>query len=110
MTDFSGSPGDDSITGTDSADNFFMMVGGGADTVDARGGDDSIYFGDTYGPGDVVDGGDGNDRVNIEGDYSAGVTVDFTNVERLQLSSGGSGGDDYNIAVAADCFTVAGGF
>src|SRR4051812_30160356 len=100
MASFTGDSGDNSIVGTADSDSIDVSQGGD-DTVEAGGGADVISFGGAYTSDDVVDGGDGDDHVVLLGDYSDGVTVDFTNVEQLDL---GSGGFDYRLTLAADCF------
>ena len=55
---FFGGPGNDSLTGSDSADQLYG--GDGNDVIRARGGNDTIYAGNG---GDDVDGGEGSDTL-----------------------------------------------
>jgi len=92
MADFTGTSGDDIITGTEDSD-FIDVSQGGNDTVNAEGGDDVVYIGAALNKGDHIDGGDGFDTLQLDGDYSRGVTfaaATITNIEQIDLAAGHS--------------------
>lgn len=92
MSIFTGTTGDDSITGGSAGDDFHMEQGG-QDTVAGGDGADVFYFGATYDGLDRVDGGSGEDYLVLDGDYSAGLVFTATslaNVEHLLLTQGHS--------------------
>lgn len=97
MADFTGTSGDDHITGTDSAD-FIDVSQGGNDTVDAAGGDDVIFIGATLAKGDHIDGGDGYDVLKLDGDYSHVVKLNklIGSIEEIDLAAG----HDYHLLVS----------
>ena len=85
---FSGTAGNDNITGTGDPDVFFMGQGG-RDRVAGEAGNDQIFFDTAFAANDQIDGGIGTDVITLEGDYSAGVVFDeltVTNVETIQLA------------------------
>ena len=93
-----GDSGNDTITGTDSAE-FIDLSQGGNDTVYGMGGDDGLYFGKTLAPdvydrgnlvsGDAVDGGLGNDQLGIQGDYAMTFGAgNLVGIETLAILSG----------------------
>jgi len=95
MADFTGTSGDDHITGTDSAD-FIDVSQGGNDTVHAAGGDDVVFIGAALARGDYIDGGAGYDVLKLDGDYSHGVKqlgLVFSNIEEVDLAAG----NDYHL-------------
>ncbi len=97
MATFTGTPGDDNLTGTSSADTFDLRQGGN-DTAAGLGGNDVFVFGGTFTAADSIDGGDGNDVLRLDGDYSAGVVFTastMTNVETIQLNAG----NDYSLTL-----------
>jgi Ca2+-binding RTX toxin-like protein len=114
----------DEIDGADGDDDV-VSAGAGNDTVDASAGADTVSGGEgadliTGGAGDVIDGGEGGDDndtlvatgvervdfdpLNAENGtilFDDGTTLDFTNVEHLDLNAGtpdgtvwGTSGDD----------------
>ena len=74
MAAYKGTSGDDTITGTSSADTF-NLIQGGEDTASGLGGNDTFSLGHTLDAGDAIDGGAGHDQVFLRGDYSDGVTL-----------------------------------
>jgi len=92
MATFTGTPGNDNLTGT-SGDDVFNMGQGGDDVVSGLGGHDVFHYGAAFNAHDSVDGGTGSDTLVLNGDYSAGVTfgaTTLTNVEIIQLLAGNS--------------------
>ena len=103
MTAFKGTSGDDSLTGTASADTF-DLIQGGEDSATGLGGNDTFSLGRTLDAGDTIDGGTGHDQLFLRGDYSDGVTfgaTTVTNVERLALGAG------FNYRLTTNDATVA---
>ncbi len=104
--DFTGTPGDDNITGT-SGDDVFDIRQGGDDTAQGLGGKDLFLLGASLTAADTIDGGTGADTLRLYGDYSAGVTFAATtlaNIETIQLKAGSSYNlttDDANVAAGA---------
>jgi hypothetical protein len=85
--DFTGTPGNDNLTGTSGAD-LFEMDQKGNDTIDAGGGDDRIEFGGRFSELDTVNGGAGNDTLVLDGDYSDGLDLKpttLTSIETIDL-------------------------
>ena len=78
QADFTGTNGNDSITGTSTSDNIFGLDGN--DTLSGLGGNDSIYGGNGN---DSLNGGDGDDY--------------FTNDAGNDTINGGSGTDRYKV-------------
>jgi Ca2+-binding RTX toxin-like protein len=74
MASFTGTAGDDNITGSYTLDTFDLSQGG-ADSAKGRGGGDTFLLGATFGATDALDGGQGTDQLTLNGDYSAGLTV-----------------------------------
>lgn len=98
MTDYIGTSGNDTLTGT-SGDDTFDMSQGGKDTVNGGDGFNVYSFGATFAGGDHVIGGAGTDILKLEGDYSAGLTLNpnaLVSVERIQFL----GAFDYNLTLA----------
>ena len=101
MTNYIGTSGNDTITGT-SGDDSFDMSQGGIDSVSGLGGNDYFNFGFALTAADHIDGGDGVDTVELNGNYTDGQNfghlpyfnqVAFTattmvNVEDLVLDGG----------------------
>ncbi len=77
QANFTGTNGNDNITGTSASDNIFGLDGN--DTLSGLGGSDNIYGGNGN---DSLDGGDGNDY--------------FTSDAGNDTINGGSGSDRYN--------------
>ncbi len=86
-----GGAGDDVIS-LGRGDDIIDLSKGGADTVHAGDGDDTITMGPTaqLTAADVIDGGAGhNDHFLLGGDYSAGLVLSMvTNVEEIDLTAG----------------------
>ncbi|GCL48869.1 hemolysin-type calcium-binding region protein [Microcystis aeruginosa NIES-3804] len=78
QADFTGTNGNDNITGTSTSDNIFGLDGN--DTLSGLGGNDNIYGGNGN---DSLDGGDGSDY--------------FTNDAGNDTINGGSGTDRYEV-------------
>ena len=93
--------GNDTFTGSASADNYsgfagndtFNLTQGGIDTVSGGTGNDTINMGAALTAADKIDGGAGTDTVTLNGNYAAGVTFNATtlvNVEKITLATGHS--------------------
>src|ERR1700704_5733388 len=90
IMDFTGTSGNDTITGT-SGDDLFKVFQGGNDTVNGLTGSDVFNFAGTLTATDTIDGGGGQDTVQIKGDYAAGILFSATtmvNVETLTVGAG----------------------
>jgi len=106
--------GNDTFTGSASADNFsgfagndtFNLSQGGNDTASGGAGNDAFNFGGALTASDKIDGGAGTDTLNLNGNYSAGVTFNATtvlNVEKIVLAAG------HNYKLTTNNATVASG-
>src|SRR5581483_10648018 len=85
---FTGTSGNDTRTGTNSADTFNMSQGGN-DTVNGKGGNDIFNFGAKLNAADRINGGSGNDTLNLNGTYSITFNATtITSVEKIHLASG----------------------
>lgn len=87
---FTGTAGDDSLTGT-ASDDTFQLQQGGEDTALGGAGVDNFNMGATLSAHDHIDGGEGNDWVELDGDYSAGLhfaATTMTGVETVRLEAG----------------------
>jgi Ca2+-binding RTX toxin-like protein len=85
-----GGSGNDTITGNDALNLFFLQMGGN-DTVTGGIGTDGFYFGAAMTGADSTDGGADFDQVGLQGDYTGGLTFGanaFVNVEELVLIAG----------------------
>jgi len=106
MATYTGTSGNDNLTGTFDSDDFDMSQGGN-DTVKGGDGNDGFEFGNTFTSADHIDGGAGYDTVDVDGDYSAGVVfgaATLTNIEILYVHAGHSYSfttNDANIAAKA---------
>ncbi|MFL6674307.1 MAG: cadherin domain-containing protein [Massilia sp.] len=96
--DFTGTAGNDTLTGT-AADEWFDISSRGNDTVAAGAGSDTIFARAAFNAADRIDGGspvDDNvefDTLILDGNYAAGVVFNattLTNVESLVLTAGNS--------------------
>lgn len=112
MTRFTGTAGDDTITGTTKSD-FFDMSQGGDDTVSGLGGRDVFYFGAAFTADDHIDGGAKHHKVlgkvELNGDYSAGVVFGaqtMVDIATLQLD----GGHNYNLTINQTTVSFTSGF
>ena len=115
MTHFTGTAGDDTITGTTKNDVFDMSQGGN-DTVSGLGGKDVFYFGAAFTADDHIDGGTkGNHHhlvqgtVELNGDYSTGVVFGaqtMVNIATLRLD----GGHSYNLTINQTTVSSTSGF
>lgn len=96
MANFTGTSGNDDLTGTGVADTFDLTQGG-KDKAAGGGGDDIFTMGATLGAGDRLNGGTGYDAVQLNGDYSAGLSLAglLINCEQINLAAGHS----YTLAV-----------
>ncbi len=94
MANFSGTTGNDVLTGT-SHNDYFDINQGGRDSVSGLDGEDIFYLGSNLNPYSRFDGGTGQDTVELKGDYANLVLrgQTFTSIEHLQLD----GGHDYRI-------------
>jgi Ca2+-binding RTX toxin-like protein len=89
---FNGTPGNDTIAGTNNADTFNMDAGGD-DSVAGRNGDDIVNFGAELTAADAVDGGLGTDNLILDGNYSGGLAFaagTMRNVEIVTLKKANS--------------------
>jgi Ca2+-binding RTX toxin-like protein len=91
MANFTGTAGNDKLTGTPDSDTFDLTAGG-HDKAHGAGGNDVFLFGGALDARDIIGGGDGNDTVALDGDYSiafnAAFGATFTSVENLTLAAG----------------------
>lgn len=83
MTTFTGTSGNDTLSGT-STDDFFNMNDGGTDTVSGNAGNDIVTFSGTFTSADRVNGGTGYDSILLNGNYSAGVTLGSTTISNVE--------------------------
>jgi hypothetical protein len=83
MTDFTGTAGNDDLTGTADADAFDMTQGG-SDTARGAGGDDTISFGAVWDDSDRIFGGAGNDGLILAGEYAAPLVFDHGNFRGIE--------------------------
>src|SRR5438105_4138047 len=72
MTDFTGTKGDDHLTGTNGNDRFDLSLGGD-DTVSGLKGNDVFLLGGAFTADDRIDGGAGNDSFDISGALPASL-------------------------------------
>jgi Ca2+-binding RTX toxin-like protein len=84
-------------------DDLIVLADGGADAVNAGGGNDYIYFGSTWTIADTVDGGSGVDTIGLIGSATISLTAQaMVNVERMAVYSAlytGGGAFDYSITL-----------
>ena len=97
--------GNDTLTGTSTADNLDGLAGndsisglGSGDTLNGGPGDDTLEGGAS---GDIMFGGTGNDWLSYSGS-SAGVTIDLS--DRSAAIPGHTGGRGYGGDAASDFF------
>ena len=84
MPIYLGTPGNDTLSGTDWSDSFDISQGG-SDTVTALGDYDQIWAEGAFSPGDVIDGGASErDSVVLRGDYSAGLVISASMVTNIE--------------------------
>ena len=106
--------GNDTFTGSVSADNFsgfagndtFNLSQSGNDTASGGPGNDTFNLGAALTAADKIDGGAGTDTLNLKGNYASGVTFGSTtlvNVEKIALAAG------YNYKLTTNNATVASG-
>ncbi len=113
MTNFTGSGGNDTFTGTSGSD-YFDMSQGGDDTVSGLAGHDNFDFGTTLTSADRIDGGGGDDTVFVSGNYksSLGNAIQlgspvFTSIEQLDVLLRNQASDHVDV-VAGDNAVAAG--
>ncbi|MEG3181230.1 M10 family metallopeptidase C-terminal domain-containing protein [Sphingomonas sp. LT1P40] len=88
-----GGSGNETMTGND-ADNMFFLQNGGNDIVNGGAGNDGFSFGAAWTIADVVNGGAGtNDQVALQGNYTGGSAIalgaaSITGVEVFTLLGG----------------------
>ena len=90
MANFTGTAGNDTLSGTTLADTFDISQGG-TDIVNGGAGDDVIKAGATFDALDQINGSTGYDELDLAGDYSAGVTLGgltLRGVEDIVFGSG----------------------
>jgi hypothetical protein len=100
--DFTGTSGDDTITGT-TGDDLFKVFQGGNDTVSGLTGRDVFNFAGTLTAADKIDGGGGQDTVQIKGDYSAGIVFNATTMVNVETLTVGAG---FNYTITTDDATL----
>lgn len=100
---FTGTAGDDLITGSVVNDDCDVSQGGN-DTLRTGTGQDIVRFGATFAAGDRFDGGYGIDRLYLEGTYSALTITDtmLTAVEAVYLTATGTSRLVFSAAAYAD--------
>jgi hypothetical protein len=110
MSDFTGTSGNDTISGTGDADNFDMSQGG-RDDVFGLDGLDVFSFGGALTQQDTIDGGADFDTLALDGNYSGGLTFNsgsLISVEEMTFAAG----HDYDITLvdenASGFFNVTG--
>ena len=83
-----GDSGNNVLAGTGVRDTFVLHQGGD-ETISGGGGDDFLYYGETFSNGDRNDGGAGSDTVGLMGAYAMTFDADdLVGIERLALYSG----------------------
>ena len=92
---YTGTSGDDTLTGT-SGNDVFNMAQGGNDTVSGGDGNDIFRFGGTFASGDSVDGGTGVDQLQLDGDYSAEQNINSTQLSNVEIVTVAAG-HSYNL-------------
>ncbi|HEY0013014.1 MAG TPA: M10 family metallopeptidase C-terminal domain-containing protein, partial [Allosphingosinicella sp.] len=96
--------GNDRLTGTAGAD-IFRLEAGGDDSVDARGGNDTFYFGQAFTLADRADGGEGTDELVLQGDYATSTSLGgASGIELLTLLSANA--TRFGTAVALARYTL----
>lgn len=99
--------GNDTFIGGGGSDFCNMSGGAGKETLQTRGGLDTIAFSGNFTNKDKVDGGTGTDQLNLTGDYSGGLNFKpgtMVGIETLIVFAGFSYDltlDDANIAAGA---------
>jgi len=105
MANFTGTPGDDTLTGTNAADTF-DLTSGGNDTISALAGDDVFILGGSLTNADRIDGGAGTDTVVLNGNYASTLLLQSTtlvSIEKIKLTAT----FDYSLATT-DALVAAG--
>ncbi|GAA0569774.1 M10 family metallopeptidase C-terminal domain-containing protein [Rhizomicrobium electricum] len=108
-----GTSASDTLAGTAMIDGIDATQGG-ADTITAGDGDDTIFLGAALTAADAIDGGAGTDKVMLDGDYSAGIVLGsqtITNVETIVCAAGHTYKltiDDTLIATSNSSCTIGG--
>lgn len=101
----SGDAGDNNLHGT-GADDDFDMSQGGQDTVQGRGGDDVIDFGDTFDANDHVFGGAGFDTLKLSGGHNIGEFVTLDSIEKIVVADGFTYGFQFSSTTIAPGHTL----
>lgn len=94
-----GQAGNETISGTDSADIIYGMDGNdtlngglgddviyggnGSDIINGGDGNDNFYYGGLEAAGDTIDGGNGSDDIYLTADLFLDNTTSFANMERI---------------------------
>src|SRR3982750_2682011 len=97
MTNYVGTAGDDSISGSAQTDDFDLTLGGD-DRAEGKKGNDQFTLGGAFTAADRLDGGDGDDNIDFDGDYGTDVLFaadTIKSVEHLNLA----GGHDYRFVL-----------
>ena len=114
MTDYVGTAGDDIITGSSQADNFYLTQGGD-DAADGKRGDDYFDLGAAFTADDSIVGGEGSDYLALNGDYKTDVVFTATTISGIDVITMQAGEnyrlvlDDANIAAGETLFIAASG-
>ncbi len=75
--------GDDRIY-TGAGDDLIFVQHGGVDTVNAGGGNDTIWVDTSFTAADLIRGGSGHDELAFSGDFSAGLTLGADTVKGVE--------------------------
>ncbi len=94
MTKFTGTPLNDTFSGT-SGDDIFNLGQGGNDTASGGKGNDTFVFAAAFTAKDHINGGSGSDILILNGDYTGSHKIAFgaatmVGVETIQLAAGHS--------------------
>lgn len=89
---YTGTSGNNTITGTSGSDTFNMGQGGN-DTVNGGGGSDVFNFGAAFNELDTINGGAGSDTLNVNGDYASQFFITdgtIASIETFHVAAGHS--------------------
>lgn len=103
--DFTGTSGNDHLIGTKDADHFNMQQAGD-DTVEGRGGDDIIDFGQAFDNNDHVFGGNGTDTLMLSGGHDVHAFLTLDSIEQIVVADGFSYGFQFAASTIAAHHTM----
>ncbi len=95
-----------SVLGSGTADIISVTHGGGAVSISAGAGNDTVTLNGTMITADAIDGGTGTNTLKLSGDYSAGYTFTATNVTNFQTLTLAAG---HSYTLTTNDATVASG-